>query len=63
MHWKYRADPPQRYSSNYPRYLKRGGVVRFEEDVEGFVAGGRNDGDMASITFFAWLWIKSSRRS
>jgi hypothetical protein len=52
MPWKYRADPPQRYSSNYPRYLKRGGVVRFEEDVEGFVAGGRNDGDMARYYFF-----------
>jgi hypothetical protein len=52
MAWNYRADPPQRYSSNYRRYLERGGIVQFEEDVAGFIAGGRNDGDMARYFFF-----------
>jgi hypothetical protein len=52
MPWNYRADPPQRYSSNYKRYLERGGAVRFEEDVAGFVATGKNDGDMARYYFF-----------
>jgi hypothetical protein len=52
MPWNYRADPPQRYSSNYRRYLERGGVVRFEEDVAGFVVTGRNVGDMARYYFF-----------
>jgi hypothetical protein len=52
MPWNYRADPPQRYSSNYQRYLERGGAVRFEEDVAGFVATGKNDGDMARYYFF-----------
>ena len=52
MAWNYRADPPQRYSSNYRRYLERGGIVQFEEDVAGFVGGGRNNGDMARYFFF-----------
>src|SRR5215471_4298216 len=52
MPWNYRADPPQRYSSNYQRYLERGGEVRFEEDVAGFVATGKNNGDMARYYFF-----------
>lgn len=52
MPWNYRADPPQRYSSNYRRYLERGGMVRFEEDVAGFVASGKNNGDIARYYFF-----------
>jgi hypothetical protein len=52
MPWKYRADPPQRFSSNYRRYLERGGAVRFEEDVAGFVATGR-------IIFSASRWTRS----
>ena len=52
MPWNYRADPPQRFSSNYQRYRERGGAVRFEEDVAGFVATGKNNGDMARYYFF-----------
>src|SRR5712675_891728 len=52
MAWNYHANPPQRYFTNYARYLERGGAVRFEEDVKGFVAGGRNASDMARYYFF-----------
>jgi hypothetical protein len=51
--WPYTADCPQRYTTNYPRYLARGGQVRLEEDVTGFVAGERNRGDMARFYFFS----------
>lgn len=50
--WPYHAHRPQRYVGNYARYRSRGGMVRPEEDVQGFVAGGRNRGDMARSYFF-----------
>jgi SAM-dependent methyltransferase len=49
--WPYRADLPQRYFVNYSRYLAAGGLVRRDEDVRAFVAGGY-DGDMARFYFF-----------
>jgi O-methyltransferase len=51
--WPYRADLPQRYLGNYNRYLARGGIVRPDEFVRGFVAGedGKR-GDMARFYFF-----------
>ncbi len=52
LKWPYTADCPQRYSVNYQRYLARGGQIRFEQDVEGFVAGDMNRGDMARFYFF-----------
>ena len=50
--WPYRADPPQRYWVNYARYQQGGGLVRLEDDIRGFTAGGRNDGDIARFYFF-----------
>ena len=50
--WPYRADPPQRYWGNYARYQQTGGLVRLEEDIRGFTAGGANDGDIARFYFF-----------
>jgi hypothetical protein len=47
-----RADPPQRYRVNYPKYLARGGQIDLDGDIEGFVAGGLNEGDMARFYFF-----------
>ena len=52
--WPYQADPPQRYSGNYHRYLAGGGMVRPHEDVAGFVAvQPGNGGDMARFYFFS----------
>jgi hypothetical protein len=48
-----RADPPQRYSGNYGRYLARGGKLRLEDDLKGYLAGGMHDGDMARFYFFS----------
>jgi hypothetical protein len=51
--WPYHAGLPQRYGQNYARYLARGGLVRPEEDVRGFVATqDGNRGDMARFYFF-----------
>jgi hypothetical protein len=47
-----RADPPQRYRVNYPKYLARGGLIDLSDDIEGFVSGGVNEGDMARFHFF-----------
>jgi hypothetical protein len=51
--WPYRANRPQRYSSNYPDYVARGGAMRPHEDVQGFTAGGMNRDDMARFYFFS----------
>ena len=51
--WPYAAHPPQRYTVNRDRYLAQGGLVRFEDDVKGFVEEGRNVGDMARFYFFS----------
>src|SRR3982750_3652261 len=48
----YTADHPQRYTVNYQHYLNRGGPVRLDEFVKGFVTGGMNHGDMARFYFF-----------
>ena len=50
--WPYDAHIPQRYTVNRDRYLARGGLVRIEEDVAGFVHEGRNVGDMARFYSF-----------
>lgn len=51
-HWPYRADPPGRYWGNYQRYQLRGGLVRLEDDIRGFTAGQRQDGDISRFYFF-----------
>jgi hypothetical protein len=51
-HWPFRADPPGRYWGNYGLYQKRGGLVRLEDDIKGFTAGQRNDGDISRFYFF-----------
>jgi hypothetical protein len=50
--WPYRADPPQRYWGNYRHYIHRGGLVRLEDDISGFVAGEAKTGDVARFYFF-----------
>jgi Macrocin-O-methyltransferase (TylF) len=50
--WPYRADPPGRYWGAYHLYQARGGQVRLEEDIRGFVARGANDGDISRFYFF-----------
>jgi hypothetical protein len=50
--WPYSADPPQRYWGNYRSYLQRGGMVRLEDDVRGFVAGQQKNGDISRFYFF-----------
>lgn len=50
--WPYRADPPGRYWGNYQVYQMRGGLVRLEEDIKGFNAGGRGAGDISRFYFF-----------
>lgn len=54
--WPWSANPPQRYLGNYGLYLARGGPVRLEEDVRGFVADGANGGDMARFWFFCMIF-------
>jgi hypothetical protein len=51
LQWPYRADLPQRYASNYRRYLALGGLVRRDEDVRVF-GSEANAGDMARFYFF-----------
>jgi hypothetical protein len=51
-HWPYRADPPGRYWGAYQVYQARGGQVRLEEDIRGFLAGGENPGDISRFYFF-----------
>jgi hypothetical protein len=51
-HWPYRADPPGRYWSAYHVYQARGGQVRLEDDIRGFIAGGENEGDISRFYFF-----------
>ena len=54
--WPYQADPPQRYSGNYHRYLAGGGLVRPQEDVGAFVAAqSGNRSDMARFYFFSLI--------
>ncbi len=50
--WPYRADRPQRYLGNYGIYRRIGGPVDLESFVQGFVAGGTNQSDMARFYFF-----------
>lgn len=50
--WPYRADPPGRYWGNYQRYQMRGGLVRLEDDIKGFNAGNRGEGDISRFYFF-----------
>jgi Macrocin-O-methyltransferase (TylF) len=52
MAWPYRADPPQRYWGNYRVYIQRGGLVRLEDDIRGFVAGQERTGDVSRFYFF-----------
>jgi hypothetical protein len=55
--WDYVASQPQRYSSNYQRYLNRGGLVRPYNDVEGFIRNqSPNVGDMARFYFFCLVF-------
>ncbi|MEJ0015375.1 MAG: TylF/MycF/NovP-related O-methyltransferase [Acetobacteraceae bacterium] len=51
--WPFQANCPQRYAGNYRDYASRGGLVRPREDVQGFVAGGVNRGDMARFYFLS----------
>jgi hypothetical protein len=51
--WPYAANPPQRYTDKRDRYIAQGGLVRLEDDVKGFVEGGRHVGDMARFYFFS----------
>ena len=51
--WEQRADPPQRYTHSYSRYLTIGGTVRPDEYVERFLAADpSNATDMARLYFF-----------
>jgi len=50
--WPYRADPPRRYAHRYATYQQRGGLVRLEEDIAGFTAGGAGQGDISRFYFF-----------
>jgi hypothetical protein len=50
-HWPYRADPPGRYWGNYNLYQLRGGLVRLEDDIKGFNAGRRGEGDISRFYF------------
>ncbi len=50
--WPYRADPPGRYWGNYQLYQTRGGMVRLDDDIRGFTAGGANEGDISRFYFF-----------
>ena len=51
--WNHRADPPQRYTHSYSRYLTVGGVVRPDEYLERFLAAQpSNATDMARFYFF-----------
>jgi hypothetical protein len=52
LHWPYRADRPQRYLGNYGTYRRIGGPVDLDAFVQGFVAGGTNQSDMARFYFF-----------
>jgi Macrocin-O-methyltransferase (TylF) len=55
--WPYRADPPQRYTENFHRYARRGGLVRPYENVNGFVHDNDgNRGDMARFFFFCLMF-------
>ena len=47
------ADPPERYRDNYARYLALGGQPGLADDLQGFVAGGANTGDLARFWFFS----------
>ena len=47
------ADPPERYRDNYARYLALGGQQGLADDLQGFVAGGANTGDLARFWFFS----------
>jgi Macrocin-O-methyltransferase (TylF) len=55
--WDYHALPPQRYMDNYQLYRRRGGLVRPEVDVLGFIKGqDGNRGDMARFYFFCLVF-------
>jgi len=55
--WPYRADLPQRYGGNYPRYRSTGGLLDLQDEVHGFIAGmDGNKGDMARFYFFCLLF-------
>lgn len=54
--WPYRADPPQRFTGNFQRYLDAGGLARPHDDVQGFVrAEPGNAGDMGRFFFFCMV--------
>ena len=50
--WPYRADPPHRYWGNYHLYQMRGGLARLEDDIKGYNAGQRGEGDISRFYFF-----------
>jgi hypothetical protein len=51
--WSQRADPPQRYTQSYSRYLTIGGCVRPDEYLERFLAANPDNAtDMARFYFF-----------
>jgi hypothetical protein len=51
--WKQRADPPQRYTQSYSRYLTVGGCVRPDKYLERYLAANaHNSTDMARFYFF-----------
>jgi hypothetical protein len=51
--WSQRADPPQRYTQSYSRYLTVGGCVRPDEYLERFLAANPDNAtDMARFYFF-----------
>lgn len=56
VRWPYVAERPQRYSSNYARYLSLGGSVELDEFVAGFVHGGANQNDIARFYFFSLIF-------
>lgn len=48
--WKPVAGPPQRYTLNYEQYRKLGGMVKPDQDAQGFAPGGQ--GDAGRFFFF-----------
>ena len=58
----YRADPPQRYSQKYARYLQRGGMLLLEKIIPGFVSHG-NASDMARFFFFCLAFDQIRKES
>lgn len=51
--WRPLAGPPQRYSVNYERYVRLGGMVNPDLDAQGFAPGGQ--GDAGRFFFFCLM--------